>query len=126
MADHRFVKQKYGTLCGACAKSREAHIPAQHENFVVKDGEPLVHHGIGHYWCYECKDWVDGLPGRSYIDIIDVDSARDMVYVAFTYYGTNDELVATNMEVPLSKVLGSGVSLPDGPQTPWLRFYYTR
>jgi len=97
-----------------------------HEGYSTVEGEPKVHHGIGHYWCEECNDWVDGPTEGSYVDIISVDIKRGMAYVAFYYEGTGGERVATNMEVPLIRLLGYRGRLPDGPQTPWIRMYYKR
>lgn len=88
----------------------------------------IIHHGIGRYWCDNCRTWVWGESGRSYIDIIEVDRSRGTAYTAY-YSGTQDEnghmTWEGNLEINLQEIEEDlGYQLREGKLEPWVRMWW--
>jgi hypothetical protein len=88
------------------------------------------HHGIGHYWCDNCREWVWGESGRSYIDIIHVYREKGTAYTAYSSGVPDERYPATqtwesNVSFPLDQIEADlGHELRDGRQDPWIRMWW--
>jgi len=86
-----------------------------------------THHDIGHYFCNNCRDWVWGESGHSYIDIIHVYRDKGLVYTAYSsgVPAAEGQTWETNLEFPLDQVEADlGYKLRDGRQDPWTRIWW--